>query len=213
MPIHLAIQTEFYPGSAIRWLFHLFCTYLGLPLRSLALAQGGTGARALWFLIFRTVSDAANHRLRAPSPTKIITRPSLRPPSVHVLPSRLGARVSGGENRRQSSLRLRGLFLHESVEKVLLVARELWLPFSGEKVHICCTVSLNLKRALSEMEAETLPDSTTTASVVHFAATDGGRPPGTQSETATIGMDVDAAFPDLFLSNEQVRNRRPGKAV
>ena len=58
------------------------------------------------------------------------TTPSLRPPSsVHVLPSRLGARVSGGENRRQSSLRLRGLFLHESVEKVLLVARELWLLF------------------------------------------------------------------------------------
>ena len=57
------------------------------------------------------------------------TTPSLRPSSVHVLPSRLGARVSGGENRRQSSLRLRGLFLHESVEKVLLVTRELWLLF------------------------------------------------------------------------------------
>ena len=54
------------------------------------------------------------------------------------------------------------------------------------------------------MEAEALPDSTTTmAAVVNFAAspavTGGG---GTQ--TTTIGMDVDATFPDLFLSNEQV---------
>ena len=71
-----------------------------------------------------------------------------------------------------------------------------------------CTVSLNLKKGLVTMEAETLPDSTTTAAVVHFAATD-----GTQSTTATIGMDVDAAFPDLFLSNEQVRNRTPGETV
>ena len=63
------------------------------------------------------------------------------------------------------------------------------------------------------MEAETLPDSTTTAAVVHFAATDGGGPAGTQSATTTIGMDVDAAFPDLFLSNEQVRlrSRRSGE--
>ena len=61
------------------------------------------------------------------------------------------------------------------------------------------------------MEAEALPDSTTTAAVVHFAATDGGGAAGTQSTTATIGMDVDAAFPDLFLSNEQVRNRRHGE--
>ena len=66
-----------------------------------------------------------------------------------------------------------------------------------------------MKKDLVTMEAETLPDSTTTAAVVHFAATDGGGPAGTQSTTATIGMDVDAAFPDLFLSNEQVCNRRP----
>ena len=56
------------------------------------------------------------------------------------------------------------------------------------------------------METEALPDSTTTmAAVVNFAASPtvtGAGGGGTQ--TTTIGMDVDAAFPDLFLSNEQV---------
>ena len=55
------------------------------------------------------------------------------------------------------------------------------------------------------METEALPDSTTTmAAVVNFAANAAAVTGGTQTTTTTIGMDVDAAFPDLFLSNEQV---------
>ena len=58
------------------------------------------------------------------------------------------------------------------------------------------------------METEALPDSTTTAAaaaVIHLEDNGGGGSQATTTTTTTIGMDVDAAFPDLFLSNEQVR--------
>ena len=57
------------------------------------------------------------------------------------------------------------------------------------------------------METEALPDSTTTmAAVVNFATSPTVTVTGGTgaTQTTTIGMDVDAAFPDLFLSNEQV---------
>ena len=55
-----------------------------------------------------------------------------------------------------------------------------------------------------EMEAEALPDSTT-AAVVNFASAAASAAVSSGTAQTTIGMDVDASFPDLFLSNEQVK--------
>ena len=56
------------------------------------------------------------------------------------------------------------------------------------------------------METEAMPDSTTVNFAVSSpaAAVTGGGMMQTSTTTTTIGMDVDTAFPDLFLSNEQV---------
>ena len=56
------------------------------------------------------------------------------------------------------------------------------------------------------METEALPDSTTAA--VNFASAAAANASVAASSSGAaqtaIGMDVDAAFPDLFLSNDQV---------
>ena len=63
----------------------------------------------------------------------------------------------------------------------------------------------HFRREMMEAEA-LLPDSTTTAAaaVVNLAAAVPSQSQTTTTTMTTIGMDVDAAFPDLFLSNEQV---------